>query len=104
SRRRHTRFSRDWSSDVCSSDLERQPIALVEEDRPLNHVAAPYFVEHVRRWAQGRFGHTSVFYGGLRIYTTLDMGMQRSAEAAVQIGRASWREGGEMAGGKCACS
>src|SRR5690606_41553392 len=24
SRRRHTRFSRDWSSDVCSSDLYRQ--------------------------------------------------------------------------------
>src|SRR5690606_40304366 len=23
SRRRHTRFSRDWSSDVCSSDLRR---------------------------------------------------------------------------------
>src|SRR5690606_40069441 len=26
SRRRHTRFSRDWSSDVCSSDL---PIVLI---------------------------------------------------------------------------
>src|SRR5690606_40036894 len=25
SRRRHTRFSRDWSSDVCSSDL-RDPV------------------------------------------------------------------------------
>src|SRR5215475_14836331 len=25
SRRRHTRFSRDWSSDVCSSDLEGLP-------------------------------------------------------------------------------
>src|SRR5690606_41163091 len=24
SRRRHTRFSRDWSSDVCSSDLAPQ--------------------------------------------------------------------------------
>src|SRR5690606_40072879 len=24
SRRRHTRFSRDWSSDVCSSDLRAQ--------------------------------------------------------------------------------
>src|SRR5690606_40125690 len=23
SRRRHTRFSRDWSSDVCSSDLTK---------------------------------------------------------------------------------
>src|SRR5690606_41022527 len=26
SRRRHTRFSRDWSSDVCSSDLELDPV------------------------------------------------------------------------------
>src|SRR6266511_6131888 len=25
SRRRHTRFSRDWSSDVCSSDLASPP-------------------------------------------------------------------------------
>src|SRR5690606_39431680 len=25
SRRRHTRFSRDWSSDVCSSDLAAAP-------------------------------------------------------------------------------
>src|SRR6266511_2771754 len=27
SRRRHTRFSRDWSSDVCSSDLVLEPLA-----------------------------------------------------------------------------
>src|SRR5690606_39517115 len=27
SRRRHTRFSRDWSSDVCSSDLHRNAAA-----------------------------------------------------------------------------
>src|SRR3712207_8615972 len=25
SRRRHTRYWRDWSSDVCSSDLAQQP-------------------------------------------------------------------------------
>src|SRR5690606_40230025 len=28
SRRRHTRFSRDWSSDVCSSDLFLLPVSL----------------------------------------------------------------------------
>src|SRR5690606_41186132 len=28
-RRRHTRFARDWSSDVCSSDLEAGRQALV---------------------------------------------------------------------------
>src|SRR3712207_7960947 len=26
SRRRHTRYWRDWSSDVCSSDLEVDPL------------------------------------------------------------------------------
>src|SRR5436309_4436880 len=26
SRRRHTSFSRDWSSDVCSSDLDTTPL------------------------------------------------------------------------------
>src|SRR5690606_40925243 len=38
SRRRHTRFSRDWSSDVCSSDLldvvEPQSAAHVEDRGP----------------------------------------------------------------------
>src|SRR2546429_8285755 len=33
SRRRHTRCSRDWSSDVCSSDLREQVIG--EEGREL---------------------------------------------------------------------
>src|SRR5690606_39359038 len=35
SRRRHTRFSRDWSSDVCSSDL-----AVVRDDDQDVDVAA----------------------------------------------------------------
>src|SRR5690606_19156720 len=31
SRRRHTRFSRDWSSDVCSSDLSVDPIVTASQ-------------------------------------------------------------------------
>src|SRR5436309_16131253 len=46
SRRRHTRFSRDWSSDVCSSDLREE--AAVREpdgaDRPGPRLGMP--VEH----------------------------------------------------------
>src|SRR5690606_40657579 len=33
--RRHTRFSRDWSSDVCSSDLEpgpTQPSSITQDE------------------------------------------------------------------------
>src|SRR5690606_38223577 len=36
SRRRHTRFSRDWSSDVCSSDLsDLRRVALSKSDLAL---------------------------------------------------------------------
>src|SRR2546429_4658824 len=38
SRRRHTRCSRDWSSDVCSSDLQRT-LAIVQSD---GHTVQPY--------------------------------------------------------------
>src|SRR5437870_8922139 len=31
SRRRHTRWPRDWSSDVCSSDLERRDLVRQQE-------------------------------------------------------------------------
>src|SRR5439155_11945235 len=34
SRRRHTRWPRDWSSDVCSSDLFEQAGATVEPVQP----------------------------------------------------------------------
>src|SRR2546429_4112652 len=47
SRRRHTRCSRDWSSDVCSSDLENQSVLFglrtedLEDQLLLPHAARP---------------------------------------------------------------
>src|SRR3712207_8501057 len=35
SRRRHTRYWRDWSSDVCSSDLQRRGLAQGQPDAEL---------------------------------------------------------------------
>src|SRR5690606_39752152 len=37
SRRRHTRFSRDWSSDVCSSDLKARLFQNVDGIKFLTH-------------------------------------------------------------------
>src|SRR2546429_6230180 len=50
SRRRHTRCSRDWSSDVCSSDL-RDPAAIGLECR-INYAAGP--AEWTRQAAEWR--------------------------------------------------
>src|SRR5690606_40554150 len=35
SRRRHTRFSRDWSSDVCSSDLVGEKLYFYDSIAPI---------------------------------------------------------------------
>src|SRR5690606_41598061 len=47
SRRRHTRFSRDWSSDVCSSDLEVAWLLIYGELPTASELAD--FAERVRR-------------------------------------------------------
>src|SRR2546430_13379364 len=71
SRRRHTRFDCDWSSDVCSSDLSKVPaIALTafasENDHKMAlatgfhaHLAKPvepdHLIEIIRRVVRGNF-------------------------------------------------
>src|SRR5215470_11059286 len=51
SRRRHTRCYRDWSSDVCSSDLDRLPGAIhpVVRTNPRTHRRALYLASHASR-------------------------------------------------------
>src|SRR2546430_7400664 len=48
SRRRHTRFDCDWSSDVCSSDLSASRCSriLVEMHLELPHLVESYFLSH----------------------------------------------------------
>ncbi|MCE9578536.1 MAG: PBP1A family penicillin-binding protein [Deltaproteobacteria bacterium] len=62
-----------------------EPVALVDS-ADLNHLAAPYFVEHVRQLATQTYGDSELFRGGLRFYTTLDTRMQAAAEVALRHG------------------
>ncbi len=76
--------------DHFISDAEYQaalaePIALVDES-DLNHLASPYFVEHVRQVATSRYGNRDLFRGGLKFYATLDTRMQAAAEGALRKG------------------
>ncbi len=62
-----------------------EPITLVDES-DLNHLASPFFVEHVRQVATKRYGNRQLFKGGLKFYSTLDTRMQTAAEGAVRKG------------------
>src|SRR5690606_40285482 len=66
SRRRHTRFSRDWSSDVCSSDLvlgNRDATALppIEIDFSEMPDGAPHVMD-----GKAKFDESSAEYRGSR--------------------------------------
>ena len=83
---------------VLRAMLESKAITRDEYDRALNTVveiydglraAEPYgryFKEEVRRQLVERFGAERVAQGGLQVYTTIDLEMQRAAEAAVEQG------------------
>ncbi len=51
---------------------------------------APYFVEEVRRYLEKKFGTEEVHEGGLRVYTSLDLDLQKSATNAVLDGLAAY--------------
>ncbi len=44
---------------------------------------APYFVEEVRRYLEHKYGSEEVHTGGLRVYTSLNLDMQKAANQAV---------------------
>ena len=51
---------------------------------------APYFVEEIRRYLEGKYGADQVHEGGLKVYTSLDVDLQRAANQAVLDGLAAY--------------
>ncbi len=51
---------------------------------------APYFVEEIRRYLEAKYGSDQVHEGGLRVYTSLDMDLQRVANQALLDGLAAY--------------
>ena len=61
----------------------RERDAVVQDQIVGKDVGSEYFVEYVRAQLAERFGDARVNGGGLRVYTTLDLDLQRAAHAAV---------------------
>src|SRR5436309_15346818 len=52
SRRRHTRFSRDWSSDVCSSDLNGTRLSVLSTETATEGCVMKPDPEQLREFAE----------------------------------------------------
>ena len=47
---------------------------------------APDFTEYVRRYLESKYGHDMLYREGLKVYTTVNLDMQKTAESAVTKG------------------
>jgi penicillin-binding protein 1A len=63
----------------------RQPVKL-KNALEIRETYGLYFKEHVRKELVDRFGWQRVYQGGLKVYTTMDSGLQQTAEALVEKG------------------
>ncbi|MFM7737422.1 MAG: penicillin-binding protein 1A [Alphaproteobacteria bacterium] len=58
----------------------------IAPSRPATAAAAPYFLQHVRRLLEERYGASGPEQLGLQVWTTLDLPTQKAAERAVAAG------------------
>ena len=71
-----------------ANEARNRPIELKLQRDP--NSLAPYFVEEIRRYLENKYGSNQVHEGGLRVYTSLDMELQRAANLAVLDGLAAY--------------
>ena len=71
-----------------AADARSAPLGLHIQPPP--NSVAPWFVEEVRRELDREYGFDRVHEAGLKVYTTLDLDLQETANQAVQDGLASY--------------
>ncbi|MGB6133060.1 MAG: PBP1A family penicillin-binding protein [Acidobacteriaceae bacterium] len=79
----------DGKITVAQAEAARSAPLGLHIEAPPNSVA-PWFVEEVRRELDRRFGSEEVHAAGLKVYTTLDLDLQKAANLAVLDGLAAY--------------
>jgi penicillin-binding protein 1A len=75
-------------SPSAGAAAKESPIRLYIHDDP--NSLAPYFVEEIRQYLEKKYGTQAVHESGLRVYTTLDVDLQKTANAALLDGLADY--------------
>lgn len=65
----------------------REPLKIIGKEEDY-YRRAPYFTEYVRQYLVRKYGKERLYRGGLRVYTTVNLQMQKAAQDALQKGLA----------------
>ncbi len=70
-----------------ANSAKSEPLRLAGQNAP--NTLAPYFIEEIRKYLEKRYGTEEVHEGALRVYTGLDIDLQRAAQTSVLDGLAA---------------
>ena len=79
----------DGKITAAQANVARSAPLALHVQTPPNSVA-PWFVEEVRRELEGKLGSDQVHEAGLKVYTTLDLDLQQTANRVVLDGLAAY--------------
>src|SRR5579863_3136777 len=71
-----------------AADARSAPLVLHLQNAP--NSLTPYFVEEIRRYLETKYGADQVHGGGLKVYTTINVELQKAANQAVLDGLAAY--------------
>lgn len=73
-----------YLTEVQKEQIYNQPLNL-ENLRSAEEVA-PHVVDHIRKYILAKYGEDKLYQGGIKVYTSIDMDLQRTAVASLKDG------------------
>ena len=70
----------------AEAEHARKATISIHPMKKVNNQQSAYFLEHLRIQLEERYGEDQLYKGGLKIYTTMNAGMQRAAYESVRSG------------------
>lgn len=74
-----------YISEAVAASTKQEPLKLVKSTQVADTQEASYFIDYVTQQLVDKYGADAVYKDGLKIYTTIDMDMQRAAEKAMEM-------------------
>lgn len=72
------KLARVVADSVAVSEIQ------IAKERTSENPYAAFFIEHLRRYLEGKYGADRIYHDGLKVYTTLDPYLQRVAEDSME--------------------